>query len=499
MGTTQTLRPNANISGAAAYTLGGGGTTVWGNLSDNTDTLYVTRTSSGNRTVALDLGTYTIGGAEKVKRIRAAARVMFNAKPLTYAWTVAIGANILARRQRQAKNTAATTYYTDWVNVDLDQADVDALAFNFTDYASSAINRVYDVWVELDVIDQPTVTANAGATTTLRPTITWTYADGDGDPQTHYQVKVFSAAQYGAGGFDPDTSTATWDSGEVSSELETVRVDVALVNGTTYKAYVKVAHDGGDEPYWSAWDDSAAWTVAITPCTTPTVSGIYDSVDGRVELTVAGAAPPGGVTQTVRVERSTDSGVTWEAVRDWAEAPFDTPYSETVYDYEAPHGDIQYRARALGVNATDDDVSSAWSATNTETVYVEHEWWLKAITEPTLNLSGVRVLEAPTGQVTEQVSAFYPLGADKAVTVSTGLYGHEGTFNILAVDDDDTQHVAPVEALLNHQGVLQVASPFGTTRYIRVTSRSYTLLGTGDFPRVQWSVSWVEVDRPAVT
>lgn len=500
MGTVQTLRPNANVSGAGAFTLGGGGGTLHGTLSDSSDSTYAYRTTSGDKTAVLGLGTYTLAADERVKQIRAAVRVLFNASPVYYQWGTGTGGWV-AVRTRTAKNSSVTTYYTDWVSLasELTQADVDGQQIYIRDNASSSSNRFYDVWAELDIIDQPTVTVSPGATSTLRPTIAFVYDDGDGDVQTLYRVKVFSAAQYGAGGFDPGTSTPTWDSGELSGTAASVVLDESLVKGTTYKAYVKVAHDGGYSPFWSDWAASTAWTISITPCTVPSIVGIYDAANGRVELTVTGAAPPGGVTQTLRVERSTDGGSTWEAVRGWAGATFDSPYSETVHDYEAPFGAVDYRARAVGVNGTGDDVSSDWSATNTENVYVDSEWWLKCVDDPTLNLSGVRVLADPEASVTEQVAVFYPLGATKAVTVSTGMFGVEGTYTILAVDDDDTTHVAAVAALMAHEGVLLVASPFGETRYVRITTRSYIRRGTPDYPRVVWTVGWVEVARPAVT
>jgi len=99
-----------------------------------------------------------------------------------------------------------------------------------------------------------------------------------GTVATAYEAKVFSAAEYGAGGFNPATSTPTWQSGIVtiatgSTSLSgTVFTD--LVNGGTYRIYLRVA-DGPSTSYtWSAWAAAASFrTFAIAiPVPTPTVT-----------------------------------------------------------------------------------------------------------------------------------------------------------------------------------------------------------------------------------
>lgn len=509
MGTIQTLRPNANVTGAGAFTLGGGGSSVWGNLSDNNDSTYAYRTSSGDRTYLAELGTYTLGSTAMVKRVRAAARVLFNSKPLE--WSVWIGGSwtpytLCPPLTRKAKNTSNTTYYTPWYSpvlfselrvTSMTQSDINGLRIGINDTNSSAQNYFRDIWVELDIIDQPTVTVSAGSTATLRPTIAFTYADGDGDPQTNYQVKVFSSAQYSAGGFNPATSTATWDSGELSGETAEVTLDVQLANSTTYKAYVRVAHEGASDPYWSLWASSAAWTTSVTTCTTPTVTGSYNEPDGRIELTVAGAAPPASTTQTLRVERTTD-GVNWTAVRGWADATFNTPYSETVYDYEIPLGvSCTYRARALGVTTAGYDVSSPWSSSTSIYPWVGG-WQLKCPLDPSLNVLDVQVLADPEVTIEETITVHRPLGADKAVTVAGDMYGYDGSYTIRAHDDDDTEQIEAITGLIRTQNVLYMSDPWGGNKYLRILSRSLVPSGTPGYPRHVWTVGYVEVDSPAV-
>lgn len=142
--------------------------------------------------------------------------------------------------------------------------------------------RVHEIIADLDTNTQPTVSAVTvtGAASTTRPDVTFTYADTDGDPQTRARVKVFSAAQYGAAGFTADGSAATWDSGDLYGDLEAVTVPVDLVNGTTYRAYVRVAQDWPGpqgELWWSTWAQSANVTIAVVPPVTPTLTADPDA------------------------------------------------------------------------------------------------------------------------------------------------------------------------------------------------------------------------------
>lgn len=152
--------------------------------------------------------------------------------------------------------------------------------------------RIHELYVDVDTNAQPTVAAPTitGATSTTRPNVAWVYSDADGDPQTRYRVKIFSAAQYGAAGFTPDGSTATWDSGDQYGSGDTIDLTTDLVNGA-YRAYVKAAQDwAGPEGdvWWSAWAFTG-FTIAVTPPQAPTLAATLDSTlpGYRVLLDVA--------------------------------------------------------------------------------------------------------------------------------------------------------------------------------------------------------------------
>lgn len=137
--------------------------------------------------------------------------------------------------------------------------------------------NVYEVYVQFDTNNQPTVTGVTvtGNTQSTRPTVTFGYNDVEADPQTEYRVKIFTAAQFGATGFDPEFSIAAWDSGTIQGAQNTQQVMTDLLNGTTYRAYVKAAQawPGPEGQVWySTWASSANFTITVSPPPTPTVT-----------------------------------------------------------------------------------------------------------------------------------------------------------------------------------------------------------------------------------
>jgi hypothetical protein len=154
------------------------------------------------------------------------------------------------------------------------------MAWHYSAGPNHLNQRVSEVYVDVDVRDQPFVTGVGvtGNDSSTRPTGSWVYnANLDDDPQIAYRAKVFSAAQYGAAGFDPDTSGAVWDSGERTGGAASIQVAVDLQTGTTYRFYVKAAQDFLGERWYSAWANSADFTITITPPAVPTMTITQDS------------------------------------------------------------------------------------------------------------------------------------------------------------------------------------------------------------------------------
>ena len=93
---------------------------------------------------------------------------------------------------------------------------------------------IYDLWADVYYCARPTaalaVAPTSPVTTTSYPEITATlsalvesWQDNSGAParsEVAWELKVFSSAQYGAGGFDPETSPCVWSSQGLTAPLD---------------------------------------------------------------------------------------------------------------------------------------------------------------------------------------------------------------------------------------------------------------------------------------
>jgi hypothetical protein len=101
------------------------------------------------------------------------------------------------------------------------------------------------------------------------PLVTWTYTSLNA--QRDYRVKIIAEQA----SIDPDSTTAIWDSGVISSSIaRSARVGTALTDGGTYRAYVQVNSSAGVTSTWVY----SQFTLSITPPTGPLIEAI-DGVD----------------------------------------------------------------------------------------------------------------------------------------------------------------------------------------------------------------------------
>lgn len=495
------VRPNSVSSGATNFPPTGAAT---GNAacSDDTDATYIRKlnTATGTQSTIQLFGTTTVGATQRVRQVRLRARVSTptSAGKMDFLLGSRVsGVNYfhsgLTARGLLTTQTITGAWFTSAPDgLSWDQTRIDALRAQVTEY-KDATDRgyVYELYIDVDVANQPTVTVSAPTgtiTSTATPDVSWTYADTDGDTQSYYQVKVFTAAQYGAVGFSAATSTATWDSGQVGSVDSGTTVGSGLLSGV-HRAYVRVAKTVNGQPFWSDYAYSQ-FTVSVTPPSVPTLAAAWDSTSGKVTLTVQGASPAGYTSQYFEVERSDDSGVTWAQIRSGGSISPSGTYAATVTDYEAPRETtVRYRARAVGVSG-ENRVPSAWSSVPQVLVTNDATWWFKCITDPTLSTGSVPVTNALDTNVEEPNTIVRPLGRDRAVVVSGIIGGQDGSYKLVVTGDDWDS----IEPLILHQGTLLVQDPEGRQKYVRVTERSWSeTFAAGRIAR-EVTLAYVEVD-----
>lgn len=241
--------------------------------------------------------------------------------------------------------SSATVYDSGQLNGSYTEQDIPlgylSYASAYYIYTQNAVdfngNNWYSEWSSvLFMTTSPpvdTVTAPTGTVTlSTSPAIVVTFTPGNpGDvPYSHY-VKLFSAAQYGALGFDPETSTPLWDGGEVivnalgsdgwtfsvDGLIITRRMDYVLPLTGTFRAYAKSVK--------SPFNVAGAWaysqfTMSITPPVAPTITVTPDIINGKVMLEGLAAnvtwSPTQPETDYLLFEYSDDGGVTWNPVRD---------------------------------------------------------------------------------------------------------------------------------------------------------------------------------------
>lgn len=307
-----TLTPNADAgaAGSPAWTKSAGAV-FYSLLNDGSDATYAQDNGpidggiGDGQYFTVDLTTTTLPAGAMVKYVQATVRARQQTSTKNHILTVWLYSSLFPYGSASGQSTGVLS--TTISNYTLgaktltglgevwSQAYLDALQLQIHHSNSSGSAewaRVYEASVYVEWALKPSVSSITPSSniTTSRPTVTWTFTlgtDATGD-QTKYEVKVFSAAQYGAGGFDPATSTPTYTSGQVSSAARAHSLAADLVDGTTYKVYLRAAQQTAGQDHWGDWTAGSAFTVTLDKPADPTLVVSVDVNWGRATLELQG-------------------------------------------------------------------------------------------------------------------------------------------------------------------------------------------------------------------
>lgn len=501
-----TLRPNGTPD-ATGITNVGGAASTYAATSDDSDSTYVRLDNPGSYVVFALENPPSFPAGSLVKWAICRVRLEPTGAPSALV-SVQIGTDsgaAYAAAGHQISWTAPTTISSAIAATQFIPAlpsTLDDLVITLLEPTNSPIGsqvRIYEVYLDITYVEPPEVTVTGPASpvqTTNLPTITWdTTVDSDGGHANAWEARLFTDAQYGAGGFDPATSTATLESSVlVAGRPATTSWTVPEpLPDDTYRAYVRIAQPVNSTQLWSDWE-YVEFTVDVLLPAAPTLVATADDANGRVELDVTGNSGD-ATTEAIELQRSIDGGATWEPVRlDTDTDGIVTGTSATVYDYEAPNGtEVDYRARALH------DYSGEWAASawaEDAATWFGTDWWLKHPNQQSLNMTvTVRAFE-PVERAGRQ-GVFQPVGATAAIVVSDTRSPASGTVTLRT---DTASERDGLDALLDTVGTLLLQAPPShgePDRYIRVTgSQRARVSGRATMGYRFDTLTWVEVAKP---
>lgn len=490
--TTEILRPNSSVDYAGTVAITGAAS--WSAATnDDSDSSYVSLT---NGFFEVGFGTFTLPAGARTKTVTPRWRAQYATSSVGLAVNVytSNGSTLVVSDGARLTGSFVTRTGPAAAGA-LTQAELDDLTIRVLNVDPDAA-RIAELYLDVVYATVPTVSVAAPSGTvslTTSPTVSWSHTAGDdGGSQTHYQVKVFTAAQVVVAGFNPSTATPLFDTGEVIGSGSSVAAGPLPV-GVDLWAYVRTAQTINGTPHWSAWDSSAFdLDVGLPVLDTLTAVGEPAQARVRLEAVIEVGSDPYDYLQ---VERSVDAGSTWSPIRGGALALVSGASDDVVlFDYEAPNGvPVIYRARPATATLVGDWVQSS------STSWASNDVWLKDPENPLLNTTvRVKALPEPTFPIRQGVHEV--LGARYPTIVSDVRGGQRGEFT---VQTDNAAQAAAVEALLGSRVVLlqlpagweDPASLYfvpGDVRRARLTAK---VAGAAARKR-RFTVQYIQVARP---
>ena len=466
-------------------------------LSDASDTTWVQSTvlpsGGGNSVITSALGNTSIGSSQIV-RVRGVAR--FGGSGTIASFRVLDSdSNIVSEAVGPVSGASVKAYAGAWAfnptgGTVWAAGTVDAMTMRMA--TNSTSTQVQQLRLEYDYYATPTGTPTSATPNTDRPAISWSFAQGDSLTQSSAHVKVFSAAQYGASGFDPATSASLYSTVVAGDGLTVTPESAILVDTLVYKPYVQVIADSFSIPVRSAWTPSAvAYTASFTSPTAPTLSAVWsDTTSGTAQkafvVTIAGSASPyrydlfRNDVQIVSGATMAANGTTVYIDRGRNPVSAFTRYAAQIVTGAAASPQLSSGTTLFSLSTT---YSTTWEISNADGT--------ASVTDYASPVSSIAFTKAEANAV------FRPLNATKSVVVSGSMTGDDGTIEWVTSTHSQWQTVYD---LLTYQGPLRISSPFKSvdggpeTYVVRLTSRDWKPEGTPDGPVRRVTANFVEVD-----
>lgn len=485
--------PDADTSNTGALTGGASAHAVLGDINDST---YVTY-DDGEKSV-MTFANPSLPAGAKVKKMEVVVRAT-SASGAPVARTILTNANVAsgpgANDQRYGFSSTGGLV-TQWTAARIDgNEDPNSAAVSIGMDGGTGQLKVTTVFLLITYVVKPVVDVTAPSGTLTqdnRPTVEWTNTyEAEGGPQFAATVKIFTAAQYGAGGFDPSTSTPYAEVSFFGTETSW-RPDDILPNGT-YRAYVQTTQFDFVNTYVTDWD-FLGFVINVSLPATPSLTVTPEAdADPVSRVSIALSANSGAATTNgFEIQREQDGE--WIAVRTLlADGLIEGGTSITIYDFEAPNGEtLNYRARALH-HYTSTDAFSGWATDDCE---IDGGWCLKHPFDPSLSTRiSIRSFQGHGRE--PRVAIKQPLNRPDAVPVGNTPGPQTGSITFAISDDEQLE---ALEAVVFSTPVLLLQAEDGDHEPDR-----WVVLGTETIDRAidkSWiderdgAYSWTEVARP---
>ena len=359
------------------------------------------------------------------------------------------------------------------------------------------------------------VTAPTGTIITSQPTVTWAVTTPAGVTQATYQVCVYTAAQYGAGGFSPGVSAGAYVSTVIGSAYVVSlplsnppdQPPVFLANSTTYRSYVQVSEFGGQLSAWAYHPFTTSWTAPDAPTITATATNDPSTGCPMIQLYVVGAEFD-SMAPKVIIQRSDGLYVRGASLANPGQ--LNGSYEFTLNDYEIEQTvSYTYTATLVVVVSSSSTVVSP-PTTSSAAVVPAQGWWEVNPLNPAMAANAQLITYTPT--VNEQSSAHLVMGQAQPNVIANvmGLVDGTGVFETFSAAVYNA-----LQALLQSQQTVFIQCPFGPLtgiNYVRfgpqtgalstgtgnVVKTSALLPSTAAQPHQTTDVSWVAAIRPTV-